>query len=358
MTVFSKKCILNNTLQNCVKAKFMVNLIKSITQQRKIRDFMLTAAFYLSLAGLSANKAHAQTPITPEQDKTPDKNKTSLNYNLEIAIDNLSALIADEKTVTFYNDLAPSIVASLENKKGDGAKITASEMFVYDGSKITPALNTLMLECYKKVKNGGELFLKVGRDNTQGNDDLPPAVDYTADTVDDEAFSNNAPHMVLGYRKDGHFIELGTIQNIDFRDYAFIPNMQKIDFFAKGHLAILNKDNTELSTELTTHLGKHSQTGIADVNFMKNGIGAKASLQYDFKNDETKYLLRAYQKLKNGFALIEEIAHRGKECGVDFRLCAGKKGLQVFAMYNTEDKLLQLGTSYSFSVGKKISHTK
>lgn len=120
----------------------------------------------------------------------------------------------------------------------------------------------------------------------------------------------------------------------------------------------MNKDDTELSAELAAHVGKHSRTDIAGINFMKNGFGGKALLQYDFKNDETKYLLRAYQKLHKGFALIEEIAHRGNDCGVDLRLCATKNGLQVFTMYNTEDKTLQLGASYFFGLNKKFGHNR
>lgn len=333
----------------------MVNLLKNVFNQHKIRDFMLSAAFYLSLAALTVDKAQAQTPTESKKDKTPDKHKTSLNYDLTIGADNLSALIVDKKTATFYNDLMPQISASAENKRGDRVKISLVEQLFYNDDKITDELGTLMIECYKKIKNDGELFLKIGRDNTQGNDDLPPAIDYTADTVDDEAFSNNAPHMVLGYRKNGHFIELGAIQNIGCGNYAFIPNLKQADFFGKGHVALLNKNDTELNAELATHLGKHSRTGIADINFMKNGFGGKALLQYDFKNDETKYLLRAYQKLHKGFALIEEIAHRGKDCGVDLRLCATKNGLQVFTMYNTEDKMLQFGASYFFGLSKKFS---
>lgn len=120
---------------------------------------------------------------------------------MTIGADNLSVLIVDEKTATFYNDLMPQISASAENKRGDQIKISFVEQLLYDDNKIIDELGTLMIECYKKIKNNGELFLKIGRDNTQGNDDLTPAIDYTADTVDDEAFSNNAPHMVLGYKK-------------------------------------------------------------------------------------------------------------------------------------------------------------
>ena len=97
----------------------MVNWLKNVFNQQKIRDFMLSAAFYLSLAALTADKAQAQTLSEPKKDKIPDKHKTSLNYDLTIGAENLSVLIVDEKTATFYNDLMPQISVSAENKRGD-----------------------------------------------------------------------------------------------------------------------------------------------------------------------------------------------------------------------------------------------
>ena len=331
----------------------MVNCDKNVFVQHKIRDFMLTSAFYFSLAAYTA-KAQAQTLMMPEKNQTQDKHRTAMTYDINVGADNISALIVDKNTATFYNDLTPNISFSLEDKQGNGAKVSVAEQIVYDGNEFSHALDKLMIECYKKVKNDGELFLMVGRDNTQGSGDVPLAIDYMADTSDDEAFSNNAPYMVLGYRKNENFFELGIIQNTNSGEYTFIPNMKNVDFFGRGYLSATIKNGGEIGMELAAHLGKYSRLGIANINFTKGNFGAKALVQYDFMNEEAKCLVRAYQKLKSGAAIIGEIAHRGKECGVDFRLGAGKNGLQVFTQYNTRDKLLQCGASYTFSLNKRF----
>lgn len=54
----------------------MANLLKNVFNQQKIRDFMLSAAFYLSLATLTTNKALAQT--------SNEQKKTKLRINIKL----------------------------------------------------------------------------------------------------------------------------------------------------------------------------------------------------------------------------------------------------------------------------------
>ena len=80
-----------------------------------------------------------------------------------------------------------------------------------------------MAELSKQMKDGSELFLKMGRENTQGGDVFPNAIDYMAenDVVD---FGNKVERMVLGYRKGGNFVELGTAWDTGTGKYIFMPN--------------------------------------------------------------------------------------------------------------------------------------
>ncbi len=331
----------------------MTDLNNNIVKQRTFRDFVLSASLLIATT-TAATEAQAQKN-QPENNGNINKNKTELTYDVSVGFDNLSALVLDEKTATFYNNLQPNISASVEDDNGNKASISALELLIYDGNSVTPVLAKLMTEFSKKFKNGGELFLKVGRENTQGGDVFPNAVNYTANTKDIVNFGNSAERMVLGYKKNGSFVELGTIQDTGTGKYVILPNMKEADFWGKGHLSLLTKCGVNFELEGAARLGSHNQMGIAGIGINKNGFGAKALFERDFKNNDNKCLVRAYQNLKNGSKVIGEFVHAGKGKGCDFRLGFGKNGLQVFADYNTKNKNANIGASYTFGMNKKIA---
>ncbi len=330
----------------------MTNFENNSVKQHKVRDFMLTSALCLAAAS-AATEASAQS--ASENTDTPAKNKTSLSHNIDVGFDNLSALVVDEKTTTFYNNFMPYVSASVEDDKGHKASVSAVELLIYDGNNVTPVLTKLMAEFDKKFKDGGQLFLKIGRENTQGGDVFPNAIDYKADALDVINFGNSAERMVLGYEKNGSFIELGTIQNTGTGKFVILPNMKEADFWGKGHLSLLIKCGAKIELEGAARLGSHAKLGIAGLGVTKGGFGAKALVERDFENNDTKCLVRAYQNLKNGTKVIGELVHAGKGQGLDLRLGLGKKGIQLFTQYNTKDKAAQIGASYIFGGKKTIS---
>ncbi len=332
----------------------MTNFEENIVKQHKVRDFMLTGAFYLAAAA-TVSEVQAQTSVLPERDVNQEKNKTTLTHNVEVGFNNLSALVVDEKTTTFYNNFQPYLNASIEDNSGHRASVSALELVIYDGKTTTPILTKFMVELDKKLKDGGELFLKIGRENTQGGDVFPNSIEYTASAKDIVPFGNGMERMVLGYQKNGNFVELGIIQDKGAGKYVLIPNLDEADFWGKGHLSLLAKSGAKLEMEGAVRLGKHQKLGILSATYTNGGFGAKALVERDFNNDDTKSLVRAYQNLKNGSKIIGEIVQAGKGKDVDLRLGLGKKGMQVFAQYNTSDKKAQIGASYLFGAKRNIS---
>ena len=328
----------------------MTNFEDNAVKQRKVRDFMMTGAFCLA-AATAATEVQAQT--TPLQNDEA-KNKTTIKHNIDVGFNNLSALVVDEKTTTFYNNLQPYVSASIEDKKGHKASFSAVELLIYDGNSMTPVLTKFMAELSKQMKDGSELFLKMGRENTQGGDVFPNAIDYMAEN-DVVAFGNSVERMVLGYRKGGNFVELGTAWDTGTGKYIFMPNKETADFWGKGHLSLLAKSGVKLELEGAARLGKNNQIGIASATLTNGGFGVKALIERDFKNNENKSLVRVYQNLKNGSKVIGELVHAGAGKGLDLRLGLGKKGMQVFAQYNTANKNAQIGASYFFGGKKNIS---
>lgn len=333
----------------------MTKFEENIVKQHKVRDYMVTGAFLMATAA-AATEAQAQTAV-PQNDDTPAKDKTTLTHNVDVGFDNLSAMVLDEKTTLFYNNLQPYVSASAQDDKGHKASITAVELLMYDNNskEITPVLTKFMLELSKELK-GGELFLQAGRENTQGGDVFPNAIDFAADYKDVISFGNSAERMTIGYRKNGSFVELGTMWDTGTGKYIVCPNKESADFWGKGHLSLLAKSGIKLELETAARLGSHNQLGIAGATLTTpGGFGAKALVERDFKNDDTKCLVRAYQSLQNGSKVIGELVHAGKGQGVDIRLGLGKKGMQVFAEYGTKENKAQLGVSYFFGGKKNIS---
>ncbi|MBQ9035786.1 MAG: hypothetical protein IJ099_07520 [Alphaproteobacteria bacterium] len=331
--------------------KFEENAVK----QHRVRDYMVTGALLFATAA-AATEAQAQT-TAPQNNDTPAKNKTNVSHDVNVGFDNLSALVLDEKTTFFYNNFQPYVSASAQDDKGHKASVSAVELLMYDSNskEVTPVLTKFMVELSKELK-GGELFLKAGRENTQGGDVFVNAIDFAADYKDVVSFGNNAERMVLGYRKDGNFVELGTMWDTGTGKYIVCPNKESADFWGKGHLSLLAKSGVKLELEAAARLGSHNQLGIASATLATpSGFGAKALVERDFNNDDTKCLVRAYQNLKNGSKVISELVHAGKGQGVDIRLGLGKNGFQVFAEYGTKEKKAQLGVSYFFGGKKNIS---
>lgn len=332
----------------------MINFEKNPVKQRAIRDFILTSA--LCMAATTA-VAQTQTSATPKDDVAQDKHKMSLTHNVEAGFDDLSALIINENSTTFYNDFQAHFNASIEDDRGHKASISALQLLIYDGNKTSPVLTKLMAEFDKKFKDGGELFLKFGRETTQGSDVFPNAIDYMADNYDVVTFGNGAELAVLGYRKDGNTIELGTIRDNGTGSFVLIPNMKESDFWGKGTLSLLQKSGVKIELEGAARLGKHAKLGLVGATVTKGGFGAKALVSHDFDNNDTKSLVRVYQNLKKGSKVIGELVHAGKGKGLDLRLGLGYKGIQVFTEYDTGNKSAQIGTSYFFGYNKTISKT-
>ena len=331
----------------------MVNFIEDAIEQRCVRRFVTSMAFWVAVA---ATKAQAQTSATAEGDPVKDKSEVKGGHTVDVGFDNFSALVLDEKTTTFYNDLQPFLEASVEDGNGHKAGVSALELIIYDGKTVTPVLAKFMAELDKKFKDGGELFLKVGRENTQGGFVFPNGIGYAAESKYVPPFANNSERMVLGYMKNGSFIELGTIEDTGTGKYVIIPNMKEVDFWGKGHLSLLTKSGVCVDFEAAARLGAHSQMGIVGTTVKGENFGMSAMAIRDFKNNDNKCLVRAYKNLKSGTKVIGEIAHRGKGKGIDIALGAGKNGMQVFAQYNTADKGAQVGVSYTLGGKKNVSH--
>ena len=330
----------------------MIKFIEDAIERRCACRFMTSMAFCLAIAATA--KAQTQTPTAPEKDTSKDKSETT--HRVDVGFDNFSALVLDEKTATFYNDFQPFVNASIEDGHGHKAGVSALELVIYDGKTITPVLAKFMAELDKKFNDGGELFLKVGRENTQGGFVFPNDIGYAAESKYVPPFANNSERMVLGYMKNGSFIELGTMQNTGTGKYVIIPNMDEIDFWGKGHLSLLTKSGIKVDLEAATRLGAHSQMGMVGTTVKGENFGMSALAIRDFKNNDNKCLVRAYKNLKSGAKIIGEIAHRGQGKGIDIALGADKSGMQVFTQYNTADKGTQVGVSYTLGGKKSVSH--
>ena len=332
----------------------MTDFANNKIKQRKVCKYILSNLFYLAIAS-AAGDARAQT-ATASDSIPQNKNKTGLSAG----VDNISALTVEKDATVFYNNIQPYVEAHAENSHGYYADFAALvEITVLNDDPVTSTLSKFTAELGKKLNNGGELFIKVGREETQDADVSEHAIDYMAEN-DTEDFGNSVERLVFGFRdKNGNYFEAGTVWDTGTGKYIICPDKNTADFWGRGHLSILNKSNIGISLEAAARLGAHHRLGIASATLeTAGGFGLKTMFERDFTNNENKELVRIYKNLKNGTAVIGELVHAGEGRGIDLRLGLGKKGLQIYAQYNTENKAPSAGISYTFGLKKDLRGKK
>ncbi len=334
----------------------MTNFEDNTVKQRKVRDF-LGSALFLAMAATCA-EASAQTNESPNNDPA-EKNKSGIKHDLSAGIANITAVTIEENGQCFYTNVEPHIEGSIDFGKGFGAKGKAMELLIYDtnSKEITPILTTFMLELNKQMKNGGEFFLKAGRENTQGGDVFPNSIERLAEDYV-VSLGNSQEYAAFGYRKNGNSIEGGLAWDTGTGKYLILPP-KDVDAWAKMSISILKNCGVDVALQAAARLGENTQKGIVGATITtSSGLGMKALYERDFKNNDNMSLVRVYQKLKNGSQVVGELIHNGKGRGLDIGLGYGAKGAQVFAKYNTEEKAGQVGLSYSFDASKAIFKNK
>ncbi len=314
-------------------------------KQHYMRYFMGIAAF------LSTIGAAAQEQLSVQNDKEKDDKS-----EIKIRFDNLTALNVDENNVDIFNAVFPQASASIQDTKGNRARFDMISGIVYSNQSWATVLVQFMAEFDKKLQNGDELFLKMGRENAQNDDVFYNSLDYASNAKDCEPFAYGAERWVLGYRHGDNFFEAGIIQDNGTGKYCFIVNPKQADFWGKAHLSILKNCGVEVVLEGAFRSGPQHQHGISAVTInTPKGIKIKSLIEHDFRENDTKALARlVYPNIKKGYNLIGELARYGKGQGVDLRLGLGSKGMQVYADYDTHKKQLQIGGSYFFGMEKYL----
>lgn len=334
----------------------MTNFEDNAVKQRRVRNF-LGSVLFVAMAATCA-EASAQTNKSPNNDPA-EKNKSSIKHDLSAGVSNLTAVTIEENGQCFYTNVEPHAEGSIDFGKGFGAKGKAMELLIYnsDSKEITPILTTFMLELDKQMKNGGEFFLKMGRENTQGGDVFPNSIARMAEDYIVN-LGNSQEYGAFGYRKNGNSIEGGLAWDTGTGKYLILPP-KDVDSWAKMSISILKNCGVDVALQAAARWGENSQKGIAGATITTpEGLGVKALFERDFKNNDNMSLVRVYQNLKNGSQVVGELVKTGKGKGLDIGLGYGAKGAQVFAKYNTDDKAFQVGGSYSFDVSKTISRNK
>ncbi len=333
----------------------MKDFAENKIKQRKTCKYILSSMFYLAVASAAA-KAQAQTAVAPDS-TSGCKPTTGMTHRLAVGIDNISALAIEKDGTVFYNNLQPHVEAHTKTPRGYYADFAALvEVTVHNDDPVSSVLSKFTAEIGKKLHGGGELFVRVGREETQDADVSDNAIDYMAEN-DIEDFGNNVERLVFGLRdKNGNYLEAGTVWDTGTGKYIICPDKETADFWGRGSLSVLNKSNVRLSLEAATRLGANQRIGIAAATLeTTGGFGAMTLFERDFNHNENKCLVRIYKNLQNGSSIISELVHAGKGRGVDLRLGLGKKGMQIYAQYNTEKKQAGAGLSYTFNMQKKLS---
>lgn len=330
----------------------MTNFEDNAVKQRRVRDF-LGSALFIAMAATCA-EASAQTNESPNNDTT-DKNKSGLKYDLSGGVANITAVTLEENGQCFYTNVEPHVEGSIDFGKGFAAKGKAMELLIYDSNskEITPILTTFMLELNKQMKDGGEFFLKMGRENTQGGDVFPNSIKRMAEDYI-VALGNSQESAAIGFRKNGNSFEGGLAWDTGTGKFIICPP-KDVDAWAKMSISILKNCGIDVALQAAARWGENSKKGIAGATITtQSGLGVKALFERDFKNNDNMSLVRVYQNLKNGSQVVGELVKTGKGKGLDIGLGYGAKGAQVFAKYNTETKVAQIGGSYSFDISKPL----
>jgi len=374
------------------------------SEESTLRGYMLTLALFMTTATALAQKQTEQTSVS-ENDSLPDKLKTTLtledkktypsgeasisdstlvlepvsqenskptdpkatlSYN--VGIDNLTAALGGKGGATLYSNTTPYLDLSAQMDNGFRINLSILELLIFNKSPdnqvtFNPILSKFMFELGKKLQNGDELVLRVGRENTQGGDVFPNSIKYGAEN-DIVPFGNGGDLLTLRLqKKDGTFVDLGVIANKKDGRYLY-PNLEAVDFFGKGHLSLANQSGLTGWIEGAIRLGPQQKLGIASVGLRtRSGFGGNALVEHDFKQHDTKVLGRLlYGGWRNGPKIINEYVYTGKGSGLDIRLGLEKQtkkgtSLQFFVQANTAHGNPMGGMAVQFGTGSKGSKT-
>jgi len=373
------------------------------SEENNLRGYMLTLALFMTTATAIAQKQAEQTPIS-ENDSLPDKLKTTLTLDdkkiypsgeasvtdtlvlepiseenskpaepkatlsYSAGVDNLTAVLGGKGGATVYSNTTPYLDLSAQMNNGFRINLSILELLIFDKSPnsqatFNPILSKFMLELGKKLQNGDELVLRVGRENTQGGDVFPNSIKYAAEN-DIVPFGNGADLLTLRLqKKDGTFVDLGVIANKKDGRYLY-PNLEAVDFFGKGHLSLANQSGLTGWIEGAIRLGPQQKLGIASVGLRtKSGFGGNILVEHDFKQHDTKVLGRLlYGGWRNGSKIINEYVYTGKGSGLDIRLGLEKQtkkgtALQFFVQANTAHGNPMGGMAIQFGAASKGNKT-